>query len=92
MAEHAQEEQTGHGGQGREPLFYFMDAKRVETDKVSLTGLEIKQKASVPGDYQLFLEAQGSESDRAVSDTESFTIGKPPLHFYSVPPATFGCQ
>lgn len=73
-----------------EKLFYFMDAKKVETEKTSLTGLEIKQTAGVPGDYQLFLEVHGNDPDRAISDTESFTITKPPLHFYSVPPATFG--
>lgn len=80
------------GGQSHGPMFFFMDAKKFDADKASMTALEIKQKAGVPGEYQLFLEATGNEPDRAISDTESFTIGTPPLHFYSVPPATFGSK
>lgn len=71
---------------------FFVDNKQYETDKTSLNGGEIKAIASVPSNYQLFLEAHGHDPDRMISDGESLTIGTPPLHFYVVPPATFGSR
>jgi len=70
--------------------FFFVDNKKYETERSSLNGGEIKAIAGVPGNYQLFLEAKGNDPDVAISDGESLTIGTPPLHFYAVPPATFG--
>lgn len=73
-----------------EKNFFFVDNKKIETDRSSLNGGEIKALASIQSDYQLFLESHGSDPDQAISDGQSLTIGKPPLHFYAVPPATFG--
>lgn len=69
---------------------FFVDNKKYETESTTLTGAQIKQIAAVPANYQLFLEAQGNDPDQQVSDGTGYTIGIPPLHFYSVPPATFG--
>lgn len=71
------------------PHHFYVDGKEYESDKPTLTGLEIKTIASVPGDYQLFLEADGDAPDRAISDGEGVAIGHKP-HFFAVPPATFG--
>lgn len=71
---------------------FFVDNKRYETEKTSLNGGEIKAIAQVPANYQLFLEAHGSDPDRMISDGESIAIGTPPHHFYAVPPATFGSK
>lgn len=68
---------------------FYVDGKKYATDKPSLTGLEIKNIAGVPGNYQLFLEAEDDTPDRAISDGESIVIGKKD-HFFAVPPATFG--
>jgi len=70
----------------------FIDAKRYETDKLSLTGAEIKALAGITPTYQLFLEEEGDTPDRAVSDGESVVLkeGERTRHFYAVPPATFG--
>lgn len=73
-----------------EKNFFFVDNKKYETDRSSLNGGEIKALAGVPSNYQLFAETQGNDADEAISDGHSLTIGKPPLHFYAVPPATFG--
>jgi hypothetical protein len=73
---------------------FFVDANKYETDKSTLTGGEIK--ALVPGlnpTYQLFVEQQGNQPDKLVSDGEAIPLdpaGQGVRKFYSVPPATFG--
>jgi len=71
---------------------FFVDAKEYTTDQSSLTGAEIKAKAGVAPNYQLFEEEPGDKPDRAISDGEGihFDHGHKPKHFYAVPPATFG--
>jgi hypothetical protein len=71
---------------------FYVDAKRYETDKSSLTGAEIKAQAGVTPTYQLFLEEEGDHPDRAISDGETVVLkeGEETRHFYAVPPATFG--
>lgn len=71
---------------------FFVDAKRYETDKPSLTGAEIKAIAGITPTYQLFLEEEGDRPDRAISDGEAVELkgGEDTRHFYAVPPATFG--
>jgi hypothetical protein len=72
------------------PYSFFVDAKKFETQSVSLTGLEIKTLAAVPGNYQLYLEEQGDTPDRAISDGEGVNLTDREKHFFAVPPATFG--
>lgn len=69
---------------------FFVDNNKYDTDHTALTGLEIKTQASVPSNYQLFLEEHGNAPDRAISDGEAVNMENPPKHFYAVPPATFG--
>jgi hypothetical protein len=73
---------------------FFVDAKRYETEKSSLTGAEIKAIAGVNPTYQLFLEEEGDTPDKPISDSEAVTLkeGEHTRHFYAVPPATFGRQ
>ena len=68
----------------------FVDAKKYETDKASLTGTEIKALAEITPTYQLFLEEEGDKPDRAISDGESVELSSRVKHFFAVPPATFG--
>lgn len=72
------------------PHHFFVDGKQYTSDKATLTGLEIKTIAGVPGNYQLFLEEEGDKPDRAISDGESIGLGGRTHHFFAVPPATFG--
>ena len=71
---------------------FYVDAKRYETDKHSLTGAQIKAIASVTPNYQLFLEEEGDRPDKAISDSDTVEMkhGEETRHFYAVPPATFG--
>jgi hypothetical protein len=71
---------------------FFVDAKRYETEKSSLTGAEIKAFAGVTATYQLFLEEKGEQPDKPISDGETVVLkeGEETRHFYAVPPATFG--
>jgi multiubiquitin len=71
---------------------FFVDAKRYNTEHTALTGAQIKAQANVPATYQLFLEEEGDQPDRAISDGESVNLEHKPKHFYAVPPATFGAQ
>lgn len=71
---------------------FFVDAKQYETDQKSLTGAEIKSKANVPAQYQLFLEEEGDTPDKAISDGEAVDLEGREKHFFAVPPATFGLK
>jgi hypothetical protein len=69
---------------------FFVDAKKFETPKDSLTGAEIKQIAGVPQGYQLFEEEVGDTPDKPISDADGVNLAGKIKHFYAVPPATFG--
>lgn len=71
---------------------FFVDAKQYSTTKNALSGLEIKQIASVPPNYQLYLEEEGDTPDRAISDGDSVDMQGTEKHFFAVPPATFGSK
>lgn len=66
----------------------FVDDKKFKVEQTSMTGADIKALAGVDPSYQLFLEREGHE-DEQIQDNQSVPI-KSGLHFYSVPPATFG--
>jgi hypothetical protein len=76
----------------RKKYHFFVDGKKFETDKESITGAEIKNLAGVDSTYQLFEEGKGNDPDRPVSDLEGVHLGSGPRQFFAVPPATFGAQ
>ena len=69
---------------------FFVDGKQYETDKKQLNGADIKNKASVPAGYQLFLEEEGDTPDKPISDGDTVDLEGREKHFFAVPPATFG--
>jgi hypothetical protein len=73
---------------------FFVDNKKYETDKSSLTGADIKAMiAGFNPAYQLYLEVSGAGEDRPVADSEAISLdpaGHGVRKFYTVPPATFG--
>jgi hypothetical protein len=71
---------------------FFVDGKKYESEKSHLSGLEIKTKASIEGNYQLYLEEERDTPDRAISDGETVSLEHRIMHFFAVPPATFGRQ
>jgi hypothetical protein len=73
----------------KEMFSIHIDGSEFKTDKSSMTGAELKELAGKDQQYQIFLEGHGHDPDRAIGDTEGVTI-KSGLHFYTVPPATFG--
>ncbi len=78
------------GKDGKKLNHYFVDAKKYDTDQTALTGAEIKAKAEVPLNYQLFLEEEGDTPDKAIGDGEAVNLAERVKHFFAVPPATFG--
>ena len=72
------------------PYDFFVDGKKYESEQSHLSGLEIKTKAGIAGNYQLFLEEEGETPDRAISDGDTVSLEGRVKHFFAVPPATFG--
>lgn len=73
--------------------FYFLDRVKIESSTSSVSGAEIRAK--LPPEkrgYAIYLESHGKDPDKLVQDTDGFSLEKEPLHFYSVPSATFGCE
>lgn len=72
---------------------YFVDQIEYKSEHSTLTGAQIK--ARIPdynATYALFLEAPGNNPDRLIKDGDSVSLDSRdgPLHFCTVPPATFG--
>lgn len=74
------------------PYHFFVDAKRYETDHQYRSGAQIKQEANSPPEYQLFLEEEGDNPDKPISDGDTVDLAGKIKHFYAVPPATFGVK
>ncbi len=72
--------------------FYFLDAHKIDSDTSSISGATVRAKLPPEkAGYALFLESHGPDPDKQIQDGDSFSLElKPPLKFYSVPPATFG--
>jgi len=66
-----------------------IDGQRFAVEKPSMLGAEIKALVHKDASYQLFEELPGNEPDRLISDTDAVQM-RNGLHFYTVPPATFG--
>ncbi|MBD8900358.1 multiubiquitin domain-containing protein [Rhodanobacter sp. DHG33] len=79
-----------NGNEHKKEYEFFVDAKKYHTEKATLTGAEIKAIADVSPTYQLFLEEEGDQPDRAISDGDSVSLEGRDKHFFAVPPATFG--
>jgi len=60
---------------------------KVETSSIS--GAALKALAEKDQQYQLFLEGHGNSADEQIADDRSLEL-KNGMHFYTVPPATFG--
>ena len=72
---------------------YFVDGIKYETTQPSVTGADIKAK--IPNfnpSYALYLEGQGTEPDKLITDTDSLDLEKGPHKLYTVPPASFGME
>ena len=66
-----------------------IDGRVFHVESTSMTGAELKALAGVDQQYAIFLEGHGHDADKQIGDTEGVSI-KSGLHFYTVPPATFG--
>lgn len=66
-----------------------IDSQLFKVTQAHLTGAEIKALVKKDSTYQLFLEGHGGNPDRLIGDNDSVEM-KNGLHFYTVPPATFG--
>ncbi|MER9825251.1 multiubiquitin domain-containing protein [Mesorhizobium sp. M0115] len=66
-----------------------IDGQHFEVEQTTMTGAQLKELAHKDQQYQLFLEGHGNDPDEVVGDTSAVSI-KNGMHFYTVPPATFG--
>lgn len=70
-------------------IVIHIDGNEFKTDRTSMTGADLKALAQKDMQFQVFLEGHGHDPDRQVGDAEGIEI-KNGMHFYTVPPATFG--
>ena len=66
-----------------------IDGAEYKPTQSSMTGAELKNLAGKDQQYQIYLEGHGNDADRLIGDAEGLPL-KNGMHFYTVPPATFG--
>lgn len=66
-----------------------IDSQDFKVTQSALSGAELKALVKKDSTYQLFLEEHGDAPDKLILDNASVQM-KNGLHFYTVPPATFG--
>jgi hypothetical protein len=71
---------------------FFVDGKQFESTEVSITGAKVKAIAGIDAGYQVFLEQEGSTPDKPISDLDGVDLSGREMHFFAVPPATFGSR
>ncbi len=67
-----------------------IDKKPYEAPKPEMRGDELKALASVPGDYQLFLDTPPGQGDDLLIPNDFVVQLKPGMKFHSVPPGNVG--
>ena len=89
-------EKTAETQPPKHPYPYQVDGQPYASEQENVTGAYIKsQIPNFNPAYALWLEGQGKEKDRLITDSE--TVNLDPAHggekkFYTVPPATFGAK
>ncbi len=71
------------------PFVIHIDGHEYKVQETTASGAQLKQLAGKDASYQLFLEEKDNP-DKLIGDTTSVTMENG-LHFYTMPPATFGC-
>ena len=74
---------------GEDTFQIHVDGEHFSVTEQRMTGAALKALVGKDASYQLFEEVRGRDQDRLVSDAEAVEI-RNGLHFYTVPPATFG--
>lgn len=69
---------------------FRVEQETYETDRRSLSALEIKDLAGVPANYRLFLERRGKEPDEALAEVAAVDLTGEVTQFYAVPPISGG--
>ena len=69
---------------------YFVDGTEYKSEKESITGAAIKDKAGIAANYQLMQEGHGNNADIPIGDSQTVDLKGEPKHFYGAPPATYG--
>ncbi len=73
------------------PFVIHIDGEKKDVNQTTLSGAQLKALVGKDSTYQLFQELPGNEPDRLIGDTDAVQMGNG-LHFYTVPPATFGVR
>jgi len=66
-----------------------IDGQHYRTPDDEMTGTRLKALATVPANYQIFLEVRGPGPDRGIRDDEVIQL-KSDMRFYTVVPGTLG--
>ena len=73
------------------PFVIHIDGETKDVSQTTLSGAQLKALVGKDSTYQLFQELPGNEPDRLINDTDAVQM-RNGLHFYTVPPATFGVR
>jgi len=73
------------------PFVIHIDGEKKDVNQTTLSGAQLKALVGKDSTYQLFQELPGNEPDRLIGDTDAVQM-RNGLHFYTVPPATFGVR
>jgi hypothetical protein len=73
---------------------YYVDGVQYETELRTMTGMYIRAMISgIEPDYSIFQEESNNiTADIQILDASTVSLTDGPLHFYTVPPATFGTK
>ena len=72
----------------KDKFVIHIDGQNYDVTQKTLMGAQIKALAHKDAQYQLFLE-KGNKPDRLIGDNDTVQMENG-LHFYTVPPASFG--
>ena len=77
----------------KEPKYkFFVDGTKYDHELSSISGAEIRARASVPAEFGLFQEGHGNDPDKQINNDTTVSLEKEhgPPKLFTVPPATFG--
>ena len=72
-----------------EKFVIHIDGQEFKIEETTRSGAQLKALVHKDSTYQLFEELHGDKPDKLIQDTDSVTMQNG-LHFYTVPPASFG--
>jgi hypothetical protein len=72
--------------------FVLLNGERLASPAPTITGIQLRLLARVPGGHGLILEGSGEEPDRLLADTDALDLTTSCPSVFSKPPTAFGSK